>query len=876
VKNWLILLLLLSAVPGLAHGGVADTYEIQAVPNSGVPSNVAIDCIAGGTPRALWLATGHGAAYTLDNGQTWYSYDASNGLPSHNLSAIYSIGGRLWVGSSHEEFLSGELHSLSDGVTYSDDGGTTWTQVNFGDDGLDINAVWGGDRTVFDITGHHDVGFLDNRETNTDVDWLFFSAFAGGLLASQDGGVSWRRIYASPSDSAQFNLTTEEPSYRNRQFSCAVDTSHGDSLYLWAGTAGGVFQYVYTQPRDKFHQQLVNAVAFCDGCSGEDGGYVFVGGDNGVSKMQTTGGPFTSRFVLDGLPGKSVTAVISVGDRLLVGTADTTAGQSTGLAVSVDEGDSFESVVLADVVGANRVISGFEFHNDRLFMAAHTAGLLVSDDTGQTWERILIDSASAEAAINTVNSVSSYADTLLVGTDSGLVELWFDGSGYIIDSRHTYFPESDSSSSRVIRARAQEFRDSLDVLDSVRLWTISWPLSESGTPFVGRRGVDDDSLFFWSYYQPGQTYYDVNFWTDTAFAVGVRGVRFSLNGHDLTNRYNVRQYDADSQVVESLDNDLITGMGIKGDTVILSTANGLALTNDRGQNWRIVRPVVDTLGADVVINHTYIGSATGLAGDFVPALGVQYYAGGDSSRVWASCRPVYLGSTGISVGEYRTITDTAGDSIGFGFRWQVVNEEDYAWNFAFYEGKIFAATNAGLLVHDGTRDEDGLFVTEWDTIPMIDTASGEELVAAGTAVYGVGIIDSFLWAGTDGGTVRINLNHLGQQQLFTRVDSTTAADEVYAFPVPFSPGEGQSVTFHFRVPEPGNVTVEVYDFAMNLVARPIDNVYYDAGIYPSGSRLGRTWDGYNGDGVTVAVGVYYFKVQLPSGDTRWGKLAVIP
>jgi hypothetical protein len=870
VKNWLILLLLLSAVPVVCNAGVADTYEVQAEPHGGIPSNVAIDCIAHGTPANLWLATGRGAAYTPDGGLSWYSYDAANGLPSNNLSAIFSIGNRLWVGSSHEEYIGSELYSISDGITYTDDNGGTWTQVNFGEDGLNIDRVWGGDRTVFDITGHHDVGFLDNRATDPDVDWLFFASFAGGLLASQDGGESWRRIYASPSDSAQFQLTTAEPSYRNRVFASAVDTSHGDSLFLWTGTAGGAFQFVYAQPRDKFYQRLVSAIAFCDTCSGEHGGYVFAGGDNGVSRFQTTGGQFISRFVLDGLPGRSITAAISLGDRLLVGTADTTAGTSTGLAVSVDQGETFTPVAFSDVVGYSRTITEFAVHSGRLYMSAQTAGLLVSEDSGQNWERILIDSGEVALAINAANSVSSYADTLLVGTDSGLVELAFDGGGQIAFTRHEYFPESLTSSSRVMRARMQEFRDTLNNIDSTRVWTVNWPHTASGTPFVGRRSIEVDSQFFWSHYQVDKTTYDVNFWTDTAFVMGTQGIWYSLNGWEPTNRYNVRQYSG-SSVVASLDNDLVTTMAIKADTVVLGTANGLALTSDRGKNWRIYRPVTDTLGADIVINHTFISSAFDLPGDFIPALGVEYQDTGPA-RIWLSCRPASeWESTGISVGEY--VTDSAGRTD---LRWQIVHETEYAWNFAFHNDTVFAATNAGLLMHDGSRDDSGLFVTDWDTIPLFDSASGVELVASGTAAYGVGVVDSFLWVGTDAGTVRINLDHLGQQSFFSRVDSTTPPEEVYAFPVPFSPGEGQTVSFHFVVSEAGNVTVEIYDFAMNLVARPIDNVYYDAGIYPSSSAFGATWDGYNDLGDQVAVGVYYFKVQLPSGDTRWGKLAVIP
>jgi hypothetical protein len=212
--------------------------------------------------------------------------------------------------------------------------------------------------------------------------------------------------------------------------------------------------------------------------------------------------------------------------------------------------------------------------------------------------------------------------------------------------------------------------------------------------------------------------------------------------------------------------------------------------------------------------------------------------------------------------------------------WQTVYDDDYAWNFEFMDEKVLAATNIGLLMVDSTLTPTGNRLdsldTEWDTLTLTDTASGQVLVAAGTSTYGVALIDSNLWVGTDDGTVRISRTDLGSQELFLRVDSTTSADDVYAFPVPFRPGLDQVVDFHFVVPAAGYVSVKVYDFAMNLVATPIDNVYYPAGIYPPAHSQGASWDGRNDNGDLVAVGVYYFKVETDSGEVHWGKLAVIP
>ncbi len=896
MKTWLNLLFVLCLLPTFATAEVAESFSIEAAPQSGVASNTAIDCIAHGvSPTGIWTATAKGVNYSFDGGDTWSYYSDATGLPSNNLSALYSIGGRLWVATNHEEMISGDLHSLSDGLTYTDDNGATWTQINFGSDGLNIPYVWGGDRTIFDITGHVDPGFFNNRLTDNDANWLFFAAFAGGFLASQDGGITWRRIYASPADSVQFNTTTEAPSYRNRYFACAADTSHGDSLFVWGGTSGGVFQYVYSPPREKLYSHLINSVAFCDTCEDSDSLPIFIGGGNSFSRSTVSAGSFVSRFEIDGLPGKSISAITDVGGRLLAGTTDTIAGVSTGLVFSDDQGDSFAPVVLPEVQGANNTVTHFMSLADRVYMAAGQAGLFASTDTGMTWERILLDSVNLLSAKNAVYDMAMSGDTLMIGTDTGLVECTVDMGGELTETRYTPFEDGAASGARIICVAPQLYLDTLDNVDSTALWTVHRSVGEDGVPMVGRRstyvewdvvqieGTDPpeydstfvDSSLVWAFYMVDTLVNDIGFIGDSAFVVGNAGIWFSPLGGAPNSRFSARQYVSDSIVVATMDNDIITLMETRGDYVVFGAVNAMAVSRDRGHSFRIIRPNTDSLAADVVINHTYIGSGFGLAGDFIPAVDVQYVDDGPA-RIWAGARPAVVGTTGISVGEYRTLTNGDGDSTGFGLDWKVLLDGEYAWNFAFDGDFVFAATNDGLLMHDGSRDDDGTLTAEWESIPFVDAASGEELVAAGTAVFGVAVVDSFLWAGTDDGTVRLKLNDLTSQRMFAKVDSTTAADEVYAYPVPFEPNLGQEVDFHFVVETAGHVTVEVYDYAMNLVARPIDNVFYDAGPHPDGSSQGLTWDGRNGSGDVVAVGVYYFKVEFDSGDTRWGKLAVMP
>ncbi|MCK4461861.1 MAG: hypothetical protein KAW46_08640 [candidate division Zixibacteria bacterium] len=842
-------------------------------PDSGYLTNSAIDIIehAGG----VWLATGEGLNATADGGLTWSIHNSASGgsqpLISDNISAIFSIGGRLWVGSNHSEVINDRLFTLSDGVSYSDDNGFNWTQIDFSLVGQNIPFVTGGDRVIYDITGHDE--------------WLFFTAFAGGFLASRDGGISWRRIYASGLDSIQFN-SGGVPSYRNRYFSCATDTSHGDTLVVWAGTAGGLMEFIYAPPREKPYSKVINRIAFCDECT--DSSFVFFGGNDGVTRGLITGAPYISRFVEDGLPGSQVSAMIDFRGRLFVGTIDPDLDIPTGLAISDDRGESFYS----SGAFSGDTISDFTVIGERLYMAAQEGGLVVSLDTGMNWERILIGSADTIPLRNIVNSVYAVDEIdglLLAGTDTGLALLYLDQVGVIDSQEFHAFPEYDStsqgdaSSARIVRVKAQPFytSDSTDtILDSIAVWTIHRPLTLEGRPIVGRHNIDSTR---WLRLQVDVVTNDMNFIGDTAYVVGAAGIRFTTKG--LNPGWNPGeilevQHKVSGIVVDALTDDLITAIEVKGDTLFFGTDNGFAVSytfNNGEREYRIVRVNTDSLAADAVVTHTPLSTLGGLVGSFIPALNVQY-VDDDYARIWVSNRHREYGDTvAVSVGRVVPVDvdgvelppDEIDQAVGFQRRWKALYRDEFAWNFAFDGSTVFAATTGGLVYNLNDTS------TSWDTVAMIDSA-GFPMLGYAAPIYGVEVSPPYLWAGTDDRTVRFDLADLDHGESFFVVDSASPPDEVYAFPVPFSHSRDPVVDFHFVVTSPTSITIEIYDFAMNLVARVIDNESYPPGIYPGAGGYRVTWDGKNGRGEQVAVGVYYFKVGYGDGDVRWGKLAVIP
>lgn len=833
-------------------------------PDEGYLSNVVIDIVDHN--GYIYLASGEGINVSYDNGVTWHVLDKSTaGLPSSSISAIFSVpyafGNRLWVASNHVEDATDFLYNYSDGVSYSDDDGDSWTQIDFGETGLDIDYVWGGDRTIFDITGHYD-------SANTDFDdWMFFTAFAGGFLASRDGGESWRRIYGSSSDSVQFNTANVVPSLRNRYFSCAVDTSHGDTLQVWAGAAGGLFAYNFVEPKDKVYPKYVNDIQLCSGCSG-DSSFVFFAGGEGFARGFFGSGPYISRFTEQGLPGNEVTAVYAFGGRVFAGCyADSIT--SFGLGISDDNGTTFSDHLLM----ISDTVSDFTAISNRLFMAAGASGLYMSSDTGTTWEHTYLDSTNTVSNINNVRSLEAWGDTLLVGTDTGLTLLFLDPSGNKDSLRTFAFDNPASQGPRVVKIKLQDYNG------TPVIWTLNrLGNGDTGIEMIGRSS-DRGSTF--TTLLPNVITYDLDFIADTTYAVTEGGMYLTPDSADFGNPANerivyVEEY-VDGILIDSLGNDTMTALEIIGDTIYVGTNNGFAYSLDRGETFDIVRINQDSLHPDLVL--FYSSAITGIESDWVPALGVQYTDTQPFAWTWISTRPTYSGSAAISLGvplEQFVVDTITNDTTFLGYTkyWGQVYD-NFAWNFAFASDTVFAATDDGLLMAVTDSLAYGSTGYDWTVVDLEDS-SGQSLVLPGTPVYGVEVADSLIWVGTDDRTVVINRSDLSDQSSLFVLDRNTPADEVYAFPVPYSHVNSQAVEFHFSLAEEADVTIEIYDFAMNLVRRVIDQQTYPAGTYPERGSYRPTWDGTNGQGDEVAVGVYYFKVELSSGDVRWGKLAVIP
>jgi hypothetical protein len=184
--------------------------------------------------KFLWVGTQNGLQVTDDDGDTWLTYDTSNGLSANGVHSLtgytaFSDGDTtsfLYVGvySGEKEYefpfppiLTGE------GFNYTSDYGATW------DTSRPVQAVSLGKFA-------YDIAVIDT------VVWA--ACGAGGLIRSFDRGENWENVFVDTSAKRRYE---EGPSEMNDAFvSLAVDTTTLDTTIIWGGTRNGLYKFVYT------------------------------------------------------------------------------------------------------------------------------------------------------------------------------------------------------------------------------------------------------------------------------------------------------------------------------------------------------------------------------------------------------------------------------------------------------------------------------------------------------------------------------------------------------------------------------------------------------------------------------------------------------
>ncbi|UCE65206.1 MAG: exo-alpha-sialidase [Candidatus Zixiibacteriota bacterium] len=242
-----------------------------------------------------------------------------------------------------------------------------------------------------------------------------------------------------------------------------------------------------------------------------------------------------------------------------------------------------------------------------------------------------------------------------------------------------------------------------------------------------------------------------------------------------------------------------------------------------------------------------------LAGNFVVAIDVQQFQ--DTRIIWAACRPAFSGDLRVSFSydDGRT-WNTANITDRFG------SEAIEAWDFSFAEDTVYVASSNGLFWSEGDY-------SEWNYFSGFIDAMDQTFVHDEASFFTVDVVGPDIWAGGSDGVIK------GQAGSWDVYRSSIDAAEHYAYPSPFSPTHvtRQGATIHFKPLVDTYATIKIYDINLELVKIVADGVFRRGGV-ESDDIL---WDGANGDGDLAANGIYFYRIELDSGEDLWGKVVLI-
>jgi hypothetical protein len=330
-KNKIILLFSLYLSVMLSSPAWAYINYSLEEPFSGLAGNSVVEIIYDGVN--VWVGTGNGISYSPDGGATWLSFDHTNGLNQDGVSAIGYKDSTLWVAISYNQIIDGVPIPYGAGFNKTTNLGQTW------------------DKLFPEPEQASQVGKLAYDITFSDTT-VWAACFYGGLIRSRDKGLNWENVFVDSTSKVDYDSGYYED-YRNRLFSVVADTSN-DTTFIWAGTAAGIYKFVYT------------TADTADTVIG------YVQGD--------TLSPISGNFIV-------ALAVQNYGSKKIIwaGTQPTYSG-SYAASYTTDGGATWILTLEGDKIWNFDFSGNGSGGPDSVIWAATSSGLKKSTDLGQNWE----------------------------------------------------------------------------------------------------------------------------------------------------------------------------------------------------------------------------------------------------------------------------------------------------------------------------------------------------------------------------------------------------------------------------------------------------------------------------------------------------------
>lgn len=193
----------------------------------------------------VWIATSVGLSKSEDGGDTWTNYKFGD----EGVSALGIKNDTVWIATWHPIEADGQVVPVGSGLHYSADKGETWIDIPQPVDAQDDSSIVYGINTLRALPLNveegnftRDIGFLGNE--------IWIASFYGGLRKSKDLGATWQKVVLppdnlnsiSPTDTLNFTVSPSsgalgfENNLNHRYFSIKV--INDTSLFI--GTANGI------------------------------------------------------------------------------------------------------------------------------------------------------------------------------------------------------------------------------------------------------------------------------------------------------------------------------------------------------------------------------------------------------------------------------------------------------------------------------------------------------------------------------------------------------------------------------------------------------------------------------------------------------------
>lgn len=289
-------------------------------------------------------------------------------------------------------------------------------------------------------------------------------------------------------------------------------------------------------------------------------------------------------------------------------------------------------------------------------------------------------------------------------------------------------------------------------------------------------------------------------------------------------------------------NHRVFSLSIIGDTVIVGTANGVNISYDEGVTW-----------------EKYGSQNSGICGNFIVDLTQN-----NNGTIFAVALPT-------ESSESRGLAVSQRNSNGMLY-WETQLEDTRLYNvFAKAGDRAYASGEEGFWYT----------VDGWNWVDMGTIIDGSGQAILTQKIYcTLEDLQGELWIGSADGVARSVDNGMNWDIIRRVAGQFTEDLALSAYPSPFSPtrmnqlgGEGY-VRVYCKLPSPGRVSIDIYDFSMARVKNIADKVSV------SSDHAEFVWNGKNGLNNLVANGVYFIRLEYDWGDgdgkqVAWTKLIVL-